>query len=128
MYLPDKAEDLEAQLGLLDSGCLPEYAGPVRLHGVWARNRRRLIVRKLKKQRRRAARWLPQRKSRCKGPTAFQVLLANIQSYVLLAVLALALIWFVLWYFGVWKYVVWLCSAFVKLISGIVSLFLSSFS
>jgi hypothetical protein len=121
MYLPDNTEDLEAQLCLLDSGRIPEYSGPTRLHGVWARNRRRLIVRKLKKQKRRAARWLPQRKPRCKGPSALQVLLANIQSYFLLGALGLALIWFVLWYFGIWTYIVWLCNAIWSLISGIVS-------
>ena len=121
MYLPDNIEDLEAQLGLLDSGRIPDYSGPTRFHGVWARNRRRLIVRKLKKYRRRAARWLPQRKSKCKGPTSLQVLLANIQSYLLLGVIVLALIWFVLWYFGIWRYVVWLCTAIGKLICGIVS-------
>ena len=119
MYLSNDPVDLEAQLQLLDNGQMPQYSGPVRFHRVWARNRRRLIARRLKKQRRRAARWLPLKKPTCRGPSSLQVLLAQIQSKLIFALAISLLLWFVLWYFGIWKYLMWLVGCVVKLFQGI---------
>lgn len=120
MQFSDNTTDLEQQLALLDEGKTPAFAGPKRFHGVLARNRRRLINHKLKKQRRRASRWLSVKRTPCRGPSSFQMMYSQLAGYLLIFLLAVSLVWFVLWYFGIWKYLVYVFNAIGKLISGFV--------